>query len=453
MRRAAPCNLLHRPQLCPPLWRGGSTITSVAAAAAADRLRLWADRIAILHWRACATCCRDRMCIRHFGDAPLAELVVVQPPPQYRQYCPCGNPAPDACISGNCANCCQAFTCPRHRPAAPAAAPVVQLDMLPYCDCGNPASEACLTPELCHLLPRSQLPASLPGAGACTAAAAGGYADDHASVARGLNRAAWISSAASAVPTHSVLYMVPAAMACCSLLWMGFATAVWSLSDGCWQRHTSGWPQQQQQRRCEACRGTAGQRGIAGQRDIARSWAAGQWRSRAGHQTGSGAGSVSLHGRCCTDRSQVAALLPLARVVVDVDRWQQATDADIAAALAAAEDPVRTTDNGSSSSTQGAVSGPGPSAEVVRSTAGDKATSMEEQLHQLAHCVVCLDALAALCCFPASIWCCACPAPSCCSSRRAEAGASSSSAGARAHALCPVCREPAKQHMPGVILS
>lgn len=77
--------------------------------------------------------------------------------------------------------------------------------------------------------------------------------------------------------------------------------------------------------------------------------------------------------------------------------------------------------------------------------------SAAEQLHQLQNCIVCLDAPRTVMLLPCKhlVLCAAC-------SQQLQQHASRDDppwVGRRSYAPCPVCRQPAKQHMGGVIMA
>jgi hypothetical protein len=105
--------------------------------------------------------------------------------------------------------------------------------------------------------------------------------------------------------------------------------------------------------------------------------------------------------------------------------------------------PASSSSSGGSSQTAGVSAGRAAAAGGL---------SVEEQLHQATHCVVCLDALHDALLLPCKhlVLCQGC---SCHLQQLAlrEGGSSSSSSGG--HALCPVCRVPIASHVPGIILA
>eukprot|EP00775_Hariotina_reticulata_P009142 gene9142-9310_t len=93
----------------------------------------------------------------------------------------------------------------------------------------------------------------------------------------------------------------------------------------------------------------------------------------------------------------------------------------------------------------------GPSTTGSRALGDSVNLTAEEQLHQLAHCVVCLDAPRSVVLLPCKhmVLC-----PECLKQLDAAAEARFTPEGAiRRTLLCPVCREPAEQRLVGVILS
>jgi hypothetical protein len=144
------------------------------------------------------------------------------------------------------------------------------------------------------------------------------------------------------------------------------------------------------------------------------------------------------------DRKPLDELL---QVVLDSELWGEA------AAAADAEQQATSSSRGaahtSSSTSSGSSSQTAARAAAAAAAGG---LSVEEQLHQATHCVVCLDALRDTLLLPCKhlVLCQGCSRDM---QQRAQQEGGGSSSGSSRRALCPVCRVPVASQVPGIIMA